>query len=355
QYDSLSGFSGSLGLENNNVFGLGNTLSVNVGASRNDAGQVFSGTLGYTIPWLDIDFADFREKRTSVSFSVASNVTGNNPVLDATNTDTGRDYTVRTSGLGVSVGRSLTPSLGLSASVNTSYNSYYLEPVQKADVSSTDDATAAPLVPPSSLTTVVGAALRYDTTTSPDFPTSGLRANVYAGYGFGRSGATPLGWTKLEGGASTYFGLGRTLEKGFGSQQKQQAFAVRLNAGTLLGTTPPGLNYAIGYSNTNPAYELRGYDAAAFRGSNYLTSSAEYRYDFNLGGSIAQGLYGIAFVDAGSAWNTGSPINVGLSLGLGAQLNLGFNNSPLATVRFDYGFSPATGSGKFHFRLGPVW
>ena len=33
-------------------------------------------------------------------------------------------------------------------------------------------------------------------------------------YGFGSSGATPLSWTKLEGGASTYFGLGQTLEIG---------------------------------------------------------------------------------------------------------------------------------------------
>ncbi|MFC4453375.1 BamA/OMP85 family outer membrane protein [Deinococcus sonorensis] len=391
QYDSLSGFSGTLEYQNNNLFGLGHTLNAGVTAGANDAGQSLSGNLAYTIPWLDIDFLDFRTNRTRLTLNAGSNASGNNaltyttagtsdttqgvPQAHAAGQDTLRDYTVRTTGFGVNVGRNLTTSLSASVGVNTQYSTYYLEKQTAGEKTADTDAVAAnaanptatpkpiaasddvakALLPKNNLTTVVGTGLSYDTTVTPDFPTGGVRASVSAGYGFGRSGTDPLSWTKLEGGASTYYGLGKTLTKGFGTEQKQQAFAVRVNTGTLIGTPPPGTKFSVGYSNVNPAYELRGYDAGAFSGTNYITSSAEYRYDFNVSNSIAQGLYGIAFVDAGTAWNAGDAITLHYAVGLGAQLNLGFNNTPLAQVRFDYGFSPQTGSSKFHFRLGPVW
>ena len=376
-YDTISGFAGTIGIQNDNVFGLAHRLSATVTASPNDAGQVFSGKVEYTIPWLDVDFADFRKNRTAVSGNVFSTASGNNPILDMTGKDTLRDFTVRSTGFGLSVGRQLIPNLNVSASVGTSYNIYSLEPQNDAekqadtDAKAFNSATPAPapadvkpvavddtvalgLVPQTSLTTIVGVGAKYDNTSTPAFPTDGFRANLTAAYGFGSSGASPLGWTKLEGGASTYFGFGRTLEKGFGVKQKQQAFAVRVNAGTYLGTPPAGTTYAVGESAAYP-YELRGYAAGAFRGSNYVTSSAEYRYDLGLSNSVAQSVLLIGFADAGTAFSTGDPINVGYSVGLGTQIDLGFNNTPLATVRFDYGFSPATGSGKFHFRLGPVW
>ncbi len=357
QYDTISGFSGSLGFENNNLFGLGHTLNANVVGSPNDAGQTLSGSLAYTIPWIDIDFADFRKNRTSASLNVYSTATGNNALLDPANanTDTGRDFTVRSTGFGITVGRQLIPNLNVSATVGTSYNSYFLEPKKDDEESTTNDTVATGLLPANLLATSFGVGAVYDGTSTPSFPTDGFRANVSASYSFGRSGTTPLGWTKLEAGASTYFGLGRTLDKGFGVQQRQQAIAVRLNAGSYIGTPPPGTLFSIGYSNANPAYELRGYPAGEFKGTSYVTSSAEYRYDLGVNSAIAQAVYLIGFADAGATFGADASPNFGYAVGLGTQVDVGFNNSTLATVRFDYGFSPATGSGQFHFRLGPVW
>ena len=383
-YDSTSGFNGSVGFQNNNLFGLGHTIDFNLIAAANDAGQVFGGSATYTIPWLDIDFLDFRKQRTSLSFSLSSPVVGNNTLYtkDAsgapTTTNTGRQYTLRSTGFGVNVGRAVNNNLSVSASIDTSYNSYSLEPYKASDTTDSggatnkdgsgnpvvsdanratyqDDTLATALLPATSLTTLLGVGVGFDNTITPEFPTGGYRANATAGYGFGNAGDLALGWTKLEGGARTYFGLGNTLEKGFGTVQKQQAFAVRLNAGTLIGTPPPGSSYAIGYSNPNPAYELRGYGTAAFKGTNYITSSAEYRYDLGLSTAITQGVYLIGFADAGTAWNSGQTPTLGYSVGLGAQINLALGGVNLPSIRLDYGFSPATGSGQFHFRIGPVW
>jgi outer membrane protein insertion porin family len=355
QYDTRTGFSGSLEIQNNNLFGLNHTVGANITAAANDAGQIFSGGAQYSIPWLDIDFADFRTNRTSVSLSAFSNVNGNNPLLDASNVDTQRDYTVRTTGFGISAGRNLTPNIAVSANVGTSFNAYSLEEKKDDDKVTVDETTALGLVPANGLITTLGVGAGFDNTNTPAFPTSGFRVNASASYNFGRSGVNPLGWTQLRGGVRTYFGVGRTLEKGFGIQQKQQAFAVRLDAGTYIGTYPAGTQYFVGGSNPDAGLELRAYSSGDFKGTNFVTSSAEYRYDLNLSNSIAQSIYLIGFADAGTAWNAGQVPTYGYSLGVGTQIDLGFNNTPLATVRFDYGFSPATGSGQFHFRLGKIW
>ena len=72
---------------------------------------------------------------------------------------------------------------------------------------------AAALVPETNLTTRLSSGLSYDSTTSGEFPDSGVRASVGAAYSFGRQGDAPLNWTTLNGGASTYYGFGRTIEK----------------------------------------------------------------------------------------------------------------------------------------------
>ncbi|GGJ73305.1 BamA/OMP85 family outer membrane protein [Deinococcus aquiradiocola] len=364
QYDTLSGFSGSAGLQNNNLFGLGHQAEFNVVGALNDAGQNFTGNIKYTIPWLDIDFLDFRKVPTSVSANLYTNVTPNNALNDATGTDTGRQYSLRTTGFGLTAGRQLLPNLTVSASVGTNYNTYYLESMtdaEKAKVSTAnqDDATAKTLLPATSLTTVFGVGSNYDSTSTPSFPTDGFRANASAAYGFGRSGDTPLSWTKLEAGASTYFGLGQTLQKGFNINQKQQAIAVRVNAGDYIGTPPPGTYFGIGYASANPAYELRGYDSNAFKGSSYVTGSAEYRYDLNVSNSFLQGVYLIGFADAGKVFGSTATNadgtakdTFGYSVGAGIQTNISLLG---VGVRLDYGFSPMTQSGQFHFRLGNLW
>ncbi|MFC4639590.1 BamA/OMP85 family outer membrane protein [Deinococcus hohokamensis] len=367
-YDSLNGgFGGEAGYSNPNVFGLGHNFSINVGAQQNEAKQNFVGNASYTIPWLDLDFLDFRTNPTSLSFNVGSNVAGNTPVVQPANTagndkptDTGYDYTVRTTGFSVSAGRNLSQYLRLNLGAGVAYRTYYLEPVQTDDkpLATVTPEQAAALVPQKSVTTNLTSSLNYDSTNSLEFPTTGVRAGVSATYSFGRSGDKPLGWTDLQGGASTYYGFGRILEKSPGVTSSQQVFAVRANAGTTFGNYPEGTGYAVGGGSTpSAARQIRGLADGELFGTNYFTSSAEYRYDFGLNGGIAQGLYGVLFADAGSAWGTTANPNFNLNYGFGAgvQLDLGFGGARLPSLRFDYGFSPQNGSGKFYFRLGNFW
>ncbi|WP_373291829.1 BamA/OMP85 family outer membrane protein [Deinococcus malanensis] len=371
-YDSLAGgLGGEAGYSNPNVFGLGHNFSLNAGVQQNEARQNFVGNASYTIPWLDLDFLDFRRTPTSLSFNVGSNVAGNNPVVqpgnttdaDKTNdrgTDTGYDYTVRTTGFSVNAGRNLSQYLRANVGVGVSQRTYFLEPVQKADKPAegvTPEAAAA-LVPDRSLTTNLTGGLNYDSSDNAEFPTRGVRAGLSATYSFGRSGETPLGWTDVQSGASTYYGFGRIMEKSGGATSRQQVFAVRANAGTTFGNYPEGTGYSVGGgSSPVAARQIRGLADGELFGTNYFTTSAEYRYDFGLNAGIAQGLYGVVFADAGSAWGTTNNPNFDLKYGIGAgvQLDLGFGGARLPSLRFDYGFSPQNGSGKFYFRLGNFW
>ncbi|WP_338032129.1 outer membrane protein assembly factor [Deinococcus deserti] len=371
-YDSLAGgLGGEAGYSNPNVFGLGHNFSLNAGAQQNEARQNFVGNASYTIPWLDLDFLDFRKTPTSLSFNVGSNVAGNNPVVQPGNTkdtdpandkasDTGYDYTVRTTGFSVNAGRNLSQYLRASVGVGVSQRTYFLEPVQKADkpAEGVTPEAAATLVPDQSLTTNLTGSLNYDSTDSGEFPTRGIRAGLSSTYSFGRSGETPLGWTDVQSGASTYYGFGRITEKSAGATSRQQVFAVRANAGTTFGNFPEGTGYAVGGgSSPLAARQIRGLADGELFGTNYFTTSAEYRYDFGLNVGVAQGLYGVVFADAGSAWGTTNNPNFDLKYGVGAgvQLDLGFGGARLPSLRFDYGFSPQNGTGKFYFRLGNFW
>ncbi len=343
-YDTINGLSGSLSVSTNNLFGLAHSAGLEVSAQQNDARQVLAGSATYTIPWIDIDFLDFRRVRTSVSASVYSNVTGNQQITDPNNNEatTGREFTTRSTGASVTLGRQLTGSLGLSASIGTQYDQNFLEPKTKGQEAAPDDAAVSALVPADALTTVIGTRLNFDNSNFADFPTRGVRASVGASYGFGHEGSTPLSWEQLDAGASTYLGLGRTLETG----NQQQAIAFRVNAGTILGAAPETRIFRVGGSTPTEAYNLKGYDSDAFRGTNFFTAAAEYRYNFNLSASIINGLYGLAFVNAGDAWTRGSDFNVNIGYGIGVQANL--LQFPL---RFDYSFSPVNPGGKFTFSL----
>lgn len=358
-YDSLTGFGGEASYSNPNVFGLGHNVSVTAGAQQNDAGQNLVGNVSYTIPWLDLNFLDFRQNRTSLTTSVGSSVAGNNPLYDTstgTNVDTGRQYTVRTSGFSVSVGRNLTRNLAGSVGVGTAYRTYFLEPLQSGEMSATTDEQAQALLTPATRTTSLRTGLNYDTTDNPEFPSRGVRASTDLSYNFGVSGNRSVGWTDIEAGVSTYFGLGRTLDKGFGVQTRQQTIAVRANAGTINGTTPSGTGYYVGGGSTPvAARQLRGLENNQLFGTNYVTASAEYRYDFNVTNSFTQGVYGVLFADAGDAWNDNESLSLNYGFGAGVQLNLGFGGARLPSLRFDYGYSPQNTSSKFYFRIGNFW
>lgn len=362
-FDSLAGgWSGEAGYKNENVMGLGNIFGINVGAQQNQAGQNWVGNVNYTIPWLDLNFGDFKKNRTSLGFSLYSEVGGNNPLLDANKDRTGREFTVRTTGFGLNLGRNITPNLTASLGASYNYKTYFLEPVQSGETTSTGDDAAQTLLSPENATTRLQASLGYDTTDSPDFPGRGMRASGNIGYNFGRSGSTPLSWTDTEVGVSKYYGFGETTAQQFGGVTYKNVLAGRVNYGTVFGSSPDGTGYYVGGANTNYTRELRGLNDGQLFGTSYATSSLEYRRDLGISNSVAQGLYGVLWSDFGGVWKTDGTFQSAYGVGAGLQANLGFNGSRIISLRFDYGFSPqradtngVSQGSRFMFRVGNFW
>ena len=141
-------------------------------------------------------------------------------------------------------------------------------------------------------------------------------------------------------------------------QTYRQVLAARANSGVTSGAAPDGTGYYVGGASPVAGRELRGLQDSQLFGTNYFTSSLEYRYDFGLSGGVAQGLYGVLFADYGGVWNSGEAFRSAYGLGAGVQLNLGFGGAQLPSLRFDYGYSPQnsdTNRWKFHFRIGNFW
>lgn len=403
-YDSLAGgWSGEAGYSNPNVFGLGHYGAINLGAQQNDAGQNWYGSAQYTIPWLDLDFLDFRENRTSLSTTISSTVGGNQAIFaergnpegsGEVKQDTGRDYTVRSNSFGVDLSRRFTDQISAGVGVGVSQRTFFLEDkirdtdvrspyrvegdtqywitcsdepvtVDKNDTARIEelrrpcaltDAEAAELLPEKSLTTSVSGRVNYDDANSFTFPTDGVRADVSGSYNFGVVGSDPVSWFELESGARTYFGFGETVERASGETTPNQAVAVRANAGTLVGNAPEGTGFRVGGGGSSTySRQLRGIENGSLFGSNYLTASAEYRRDLGLNLGPAQGVYGVLFADAGDAWGAEEDFNLNYGFGAGVQVDLGFGGTQLPSVRFDYGYNPQTSNGQFYFRLGNFW
>ncbi|HET8986640.1 MAG TPA: hypothetical protein VFN03_12870, partial [Trueperaceae bacterium] len=137
-------------------------------------------------------------------------------------------------------------------------------------------------------------------------------------------------------------------------------FAVRLDVGHQFGGLyPESKRFFVGRTN-DVATQIRGFTREDFNLSkSYVTSSFEYRYDFQLSTFATQTVIGIAFVDLGWVSNVpgfaqyDTPLFSGA--GLGVQLNLGFGGVVLPAVRLDYAFSERHPSGVFSFRVGPVF
>ena len=362
-YSAQEGLGGEGTFGTNNLFGSGRGLNLTLGANANDVGQYFSGSVNYSIPWINSNFLDFAKRPTSLDLSAWSSASGNNTLYVkgsdglATNTDTGRQYTVRSTGVTATAGRSLGSNLTGTAGVTVAQSRYTLEPYKASDSSSgtttgstyqTDSAASAQL-PLGAVTAMPSLGLRYDTTDSAQAPSFGVRAQTTLGYGVGRqSDGTGLSWGQVEAGGSTYFGFGRTMPDG----SKQEVIAGRVNAGTIVGNGGEGNVFSIGSGTVNPAYELRG-PSSVLHGTSYLTTSAELRHNFGVSiGDYVTGVYGLAFVDAGDAWtykNNSNPFGLNLAYGVGAQVNSSFLNFQVA-----YGLN-TSGSGKFSLRLGRFW
>lgn len=380
-YDTQVGWGGDVGVEWPNVGGLGHLAGINFNANRNDAGQGLSGTVNYTIPWLEFNFGDFKEKRTALNLTAGSTAVGNNALLKTVTkdgkeekVDTNRDYTSRSTGVSATLSRMLTPNLSGSIGTSFNYRTYYLEEIQEEDkeakvdpkkpkekpkpIEFISDKEALGLLPKEGFTTTINSGLGFDNTDNPSFPGRGIRANANVAVNFGTKGEETAQWTDLEFGIRGYYGFGNTKTRSDGSETYENALAGRANVGTMLGNVPEGQSFYIGGANMLHQRELRGLEDGQLFGTNYFTSSVEYRRDLGLSGGFSQGVYAIVFADYGGTWNKTQAFTGNWGAGVGLQFNLALGSAALPTLRFDYAFSPTNQkntNGRFHFRIGDVW
>ena len=378
-FNTLEGFAGSLQYTDTNAWGLGHRISGSFQASPSDAGQFLSGGASYSIPWLDVDFLDFRTVRTEFGFYVSTSVNGgisilnqptgvDNPLTPDTNEADAafqRKYSTRNTGFGVNLSRPLLENLTARFSLDFQYEQNYLERRDNT-LYPTADATALTLLPTDNITVFTQVATEYNTKNRIDFPTAGIVINGSVGYGFGTEGLgtatpSPLSWAQGQLGFKTYLGLGwdSAGKIGVGGEDRNFALAFRFNTGALLGDAPSNRAFRIGGSSGSDAISLRGYDFQDLRGDVYYTGSLELRYDFGLRTSFTYGLLGIVWVDFGNAWGgknafrkPGIGEGIQFGYGIGAQVNLGFGGFQLPAIRLDYGWSALNPGGRFYFRLG---
>lgn len=369
-YSSFEGWSGNLTFRETNLFGLAHQPSLDFSFGQNDAGENFSLSGGYQIPWIYLDFLDFEKVRTSLNFSVYTVPRGNLKLLDPTNPSltekqTGWEYTERKTGVSLGFGRAWSqnlPNLRLNLTFSTEWVDPSLEtgdpaaPTCDEDPATpalscsdpayytVDEARALLAVPYQ--TASVGLAATYSDANSTRFPTAGYAGTLSARYGLNLpQGQQAQQFIPLVATAKTYLGLG---------SDNRQTLALRLSGGTILGQAPESERFKLG-GNQSEVFTLRGYPDASFIGNNLLSASLEYRLDFNLNPAGGTNVYGIVFVDTASVWdNTSEPV-FRYGAGLGVQVNLEFFGFPFPPVRMDYGFSPDYPGGRFHFRLGALF
>ncbi|BAZ51163.1 surface antigen D15 domain-containing protein [Nostoc sp. NIES-4103] len=132
----------------------------------------------------------------------------------------------------------------------------------------------------------------------------------------------------------------------FNSKQSQ-VFAMNVQAGTVIGDLPPYDAFNLGGSNS-----VRGYDSGDIgSGRTYISASAEYRF------SILPIVGGVLFADYASDLGSGNTIlgdpagvrgKPGYGFGYGAGVRV---DSPLGLIRADYGINDQ-GESKVHFGIG---
>jgi outer membrane protein insertion porin family len=376
------GWSGSVSYQETNLWGLNNAIKFTLQAQPNNAGEWASANLSYTVPWIYVDFLDFKQVRTPITFSIYSNVSGANEIPGQNDakgqplpeyprttvngvTPEVRTYTTRSTGFGISISRPVLENLFVSFGVNYSYNYNSLEkgddPKEKFTEALNDKTKAGNFLKTKvNDSSILFASVEgiYSTRNRDDFPTAGFTVSALAGYGFGVEGTRDLSWTKFTTGYRTYLGFGFD-DKGefdFGAE-RNMALAFRLNAGTLLGSVPTGQLFNVGDTG-GEVLTLRGFQRGDMTGEVYYSGSLEYRYNFGLKTDYTYGLFGIGFLDFGNAWGNGvrkAGISDGIQFGygLGVQINLQLGPIQIPPLGFYYGWgSPLEPYGRFHFALG---
>src|SRR5690606_34326754 len=215
-------------------------------------------------------------------------------------------------------------------------------------------------LPLSGLSAFTSARVSYDDRDDSNFPTEGISAYGAFGVGFGNDMLHPdtlertgYVYEQVTAGVRTYVKLADVAPEEI--SDPNHVFAVRLDVGHQFGGLyPASKRFLVGRTN-DVAPQIRGYTREDLNLSrSYVTSSFEYRYDFDLTTVATQTVIALAFVDVG--WASSVPgfpeyeTPVFAGAGVGVQLNLGFGGVLLPAVRLDYAFSERHPSGRSEAR-----
>lgn len=388
-YSTAGGFEAAITYADNNFLGEAQKFSIDFNTNSTSRGLLFGGQIRYDVPWIDIDFLDFREVPTSFGFSLFSLNNPNTPIVNdgkstinhpciaegtCENSEANQvrigNTARRDTGFSVSFGRRIADFTTFNAGVRSNFSNYAYEDAGTAGACERDDSgnisnasdcflpaeQAELLVPNGGNFTIFRSGITYDSRNSGTFPTRGVRTNVNVGYGFGADyvdeGETQTNqnysYTEFRAGFRTYTAL----------TPDNNVLAFRVNVGTQIGAEDyPSSNYFRVGDTQSVETLIRGYSATDFALSqSYLTSSVEYRYDLGLDTNVAQAIYAIAFADLGFVSSTPTGIsNPYLSFGAGVEFDLNLGGLGLPAIRLDYGFSAEEPTGYFKFRIGPVF
>ncbi len=385
QYSTDTGFSLSVSYSQLNLWGRAHNVGVELTGQTSQIGLLLGGSVRYSIPWLYVDFLDFKEVPTSLSLTLFTLPTANQPMsagnsLTAPHPVTGDqvlvgEYTSRETGLSFSAGRPIFTNTSLGISARVANTSYTQEPpyvacefdgdgnLINANRCSLPFTEATQYLPQGGVNSFFATSLVYDSRDSAEFPRTGLYANTLLGFGFGNDYIHPAtglqtgyNYQQFEIGLRSYLQLNRL----FPEMNDNHVMAFRVNFGHQFGDFyPASRRFTVG-KTTNLASSIRGYQSPDFGLSKtYATSSIEYRYDFGLETVATQTVIGVLFADLGYASSaTGFPeyeAPLFAAAGVGVQVNLGFGGVLLPALRFDYAFSERHPTGEFRFRVGGVF
>ncbi len=384
-WSSLTGWEGSIGISDTNLWGLAHQYNVTLGVNPNDAGQFLTFSASYRIPWIYIDFADFKQVRTSfgvsiysqpqanISFPLEQLYNGNTPdlngdgIIDDNDRTSKWQYTERKTGISFTISRPLSsdlPNLRVSAGLGWEWSIPFLEVgdpnrprcLVMANPSVAEDTACSEALLQDAqnrfeqsvrefqaITLTLGAT--YSTLNSPTFPTQGFSINLSTGYGITfPKGGEATQYVPVVVSGRTYFQL---------DQAARQALGLRVSVGTILGTAQDSQKFSLG-GNSTDITTLRGYDPRFLdKGTTVLNGSIEYGYDFGLSPTGGTNLYGFVFADFGRLWPASGDLDAFfLGAGVGLQLNLDLLGAILPPIRLDYGFSQRYPTGRFALRLG---
>lgn len=354
-WSSTTGWEGSFGVSDTNLWGLAHQYNVTLGVNPNATGQLLNFSASYTIPWLYTDFADLKEVKTSLTFGIYSSLTPNIALYnssitnaDGTKFNTGWQYTERRTGFRVSASRPWSvslPKLIVGAGLGYEYVVDYLQSRTDVQLGQPLEGGARALLPTNYGNLSLNLSATYSDIDRPDFPTQGYSVGVNTGYGITfPSGGSPAQYVPFVITGKSYFRLDGAA---------RQAIGVRLSLGTILGTVQDSQKFSLG-GNSSEITTLRGYDPGFLnKGTTLLSGTVEYGYDFGLAPNGGTNLYGFVFTDFGRLWPAvAQPDAFYLGAGVGLQVNLDLLGAVLPPIRIDYGFSQRNPTGKFSLRLG---